>query len=1140
MKRTRPCPPCPRLRVFVASVWLVVAFGAPVARAEDQSRLPSVQEARFEEHIQPLLEEHCYACHASAIRVADFDLEELVADYPDSLVRDFRRWETVAEQVITGSMPPAGQARRPSTERRRFLTNWIDSQLETSDLSWLDEPGAPLVRRLNRAEFHNTIRDLTGVEIDVSRFLPSDGLSEDGLPNNGNSLFLAPSDIEKLVRASELVLAHAEVSPTLGIVFRAEPRPKILHAERVHRAAVNLAGYYNALVSQHLERGGEALAGYFVAAWEAKSLAHASDSFRWSDVAVRHGLETEVLQRLAHHLGVDYRNYHAEKDGVDFEQLGEFRAHFDALFQPFQSLPLANSPEQIAQLRPRAEEAAERFQAVLETFREDVDYTYALPGGDHSHPFEIDVSGQSQVFLLVTNGGDENDADYVAWIDAAFHMADGTVRAWTEKDPVDAIGGESEVARNANSLGNPLHIFTQASYLAGVRNRLYEEPLRMNRENPLYRENTIPWEHVLAVRAPSLLALPVPDGATTFSVRGVMQDIARTHPAQERREWHEDGMVQFRVSTSQPETLAFVPGGRLTFAHPTQFRQFRRYLEDFVSDYFPSADRWIQVATENPGEPPRRAVFHLLPTEVAERLPANAGKAKKELLRLWAEYWVACAEPRFVREKTNEALNWERRMIAKDHAERVLTLQEVRALAGSEAKERIGFLDQLLVEGKRRSREAYERQLTAFATKAFRRPVRPDEGQRLMGLYDQTMQDDKAYSYDAVRFAAQSVLVAPQFLYVSEREAEPGGIRRIDSFELANRISYFLWSTMPDEELRRLAQDGVLGDASVLQAQAARMLRDRRSVALADQFVGNWLEFREIREYDEPDRNRFPEYTDSLREAMYQESLMFVHEVIRQDRSILDLVDADFTYVNEELALHYGLPGIRGPAMRRVALSDRSRGGLLGMASVLTLTSHPARTSPVERGAFILKNLLDSSPPPPPPNAPSRLQEQQQRGIPVSFREQLEAHRRDPGCAACHRRLDPLGFALENFDAVGRYRTAEDRTGEAVDTRAELPDGTPVGSLDDVRRALLTGREKKKFVRTFCRRLLAYALARSLTFQDLGTLRRIESQLEASEYRFSAAVASIVGSRAFRYRQAAPAPGHFEEDIQAARGRAKR
>ncbi len=1140
MKQIAPNVCFRRLLPFTAAGALLLFLGAQILQADQPPEIPSIEKARFEQHVRPLFEMNCYACHSSAVKVAGFDLERLLAEYPDSLVRDFRRWETVAEQVITRSMPPAGHAVHPSDERRRFLTDWIDHQLETADLRGLDEPGVPLVRRLNRAEFRNTLRDLTDAAIDVTRLLPADGMSEDGLPNNGNSLFLSSSDLEKLVSASQFVLSHAEVSPTRGFVFHEKPPQPIRHSERVHRAAVELGAYYDAVVRQHLEVRGNALPQYFVAAWEAKSLGDVKDDAQWNEAARRHGVDAEVLQRLSRFLGLDYKNFHADGKGVDFEQFGEFRAHFEALFEPFQSLPPAGDPEEAIRLRPQVEQAAKRFQTVLETFREDVDYTYSLPGGDHSHPFEIDTTGQSMIYLLVTDGGDESGSDYAAWLDGAFRFPDGSVRSLAESDPVEAISRDGRLARGINSRGGPLHIFTQASYLRTVRNRLYEEPSRMNLENPLYRENTISWDHALAVRAPSLLAFQVPDGAAIFTVRGVMQDISRTHPDQERRKWFDDGMVQFHVSTTRPESLDIIPGSRLTFSNRTQFRQFRRYLEDFVSDYFPSADRWVQIATEKPGQPPERGVFHLHPAIVAEMLLSRKAETKSELLRRWDEYLLASAEPRYVREMTEQALNWERRMIAKDYADRVLTLQDVRELAGDEAKAQVAFLDQLLVEGERRLRQAYEFQLKALATKAFRRPLRSDESRHLMDLYDKYIQDDKAYSYDAARFAAESVLVSPQFLYVSEREREEGAVRQVDPFELASRLSYFLWSTMPDEELRRLAAEGQLGEVSSLRAQTERMLRDRRSVALADQFAGNWLEFRDIREHQETNQELFPMYTESLREAMYQEALLFMQEVIREDRSILDLIDCDFTYVNEELAAHYGIPGIEGPEMRRVELRDVDRGGILGMASVLTLTSHPARTSPVDRGLYILKNLLDSPPPPPPPDASSQLQETEDEAMPVSFREQLEAHRRAPSCAACHRRLDPLGFALENFDAIGRFRVTDERTGQAVDTRAELPDGTAVGSLRDVKQALLSGREKKKFIRAFCRRLLAYALSRSLTFQDLGILRTMETNLKTNGYRFSAAVQSIVESRQFRYRQVAPTSRVESASTQVVQGRTER
>ncbi len=1110
-------------------VFLFAVLAGPALRAADGATPALVGEASFEQDVRPLFETYCYACHGSGVKVAGFDLEALVGDYRSSVITDFRRWETVAEQIISGSMPPAGQPTKPTDDQRRFLTAWIDHQLETADLSHLNEPGAPVVRRLNRAEFRNTVRDLTGVDFDVTDYLPADGMSEDGFANNGNSLFLSPSDLEKLVAASEEMFAHAEFSPTKGLLFREEPPEPVLHSQRVHRAASELAGLYDELVREHFEERGEALLRYFSAAWEAK-YRHGSDPrFSLTAFAGEQSVQPAILQRLMGYLDLDYQHLLKKSDGVDPEQFGEFRLHFDALFQPFQSLRVPESDADLAERRAQAVEAAERFSKVLATFRQDVDYVYSLAGGDHSHRFEVDVSGRPVVYLLVTDAGDENEYDYAAWLDGAFEFSNGTRRSLADSEMVESVSADDKVARNVNSREDPLHVFVQASFLRTVRTRLYEEPNGMTRDSPLYRDNTIEWEHALAVKAPSLLAFRAPEGAVRFTVTGAMQDISRTRPGEDRRQWFEDGMVQFAVSTQRPATLDFVPGARLTFSNRTQFRQFRKYLEDLVSNYFPSAQRWTQLATEQPGKPLESGVFHLPPEQLAAMLPADRGREREELLRRWEEYFLLSAEPRFVRERIDRALNWERRLIAKDYKDRILTLEETRELAGDEAKAEVAFLDWLLLDGQGRLRSAAGRSLSAFAAKAFRRPVEPREVRQLMSLYDGYMEDERPYVADAVRFAARSVLVSPHFLYLSEEEKAGVETSRLDPYELASRLSYFLWSTRPDEELLRPAAAGRLDDVEVLLSQADRLLRDERSAALADQFFGNWLEFRHIREYDEPNLDLFPEYTDSLREAMYQEALHFAREIIQQDRSILNLVDSDFTYLNEELARHYGIAGVKGPEFRRVTLGDSPRGGVLGMAGVLTLTSHPARTSPVVRGLFVLKNLLGSPPPPPPPNAASRLDASKQSSQGLSFREQLEIHRRDPSCASCHRRLDPLGFALENFDPIGRFRTVDPQSGKAVDTRASLPDGTPLGSLQDVQRALLRGREKKKFVRHFCRQLLAYALSRSLTYQDLDTVRTMERSLAESGYRFSAAVRAVVASRQFRFRPA----GGAETDRQA-------
>ena len=1109
-----------RFFTTLVGVLLLTALTNGVLCAGRREAPTGPESASFEGEVKPLFETYCYACHGSAVRVAGFDLEALLGDYPDSLVRDFRRWETVAEQIVSRSMPPAAQPVKPTDGQRRFLTAWIDHQLDTSDLSHLSDPGAPVVRRLNRAEFQNTIRDLTGVDFAITDYLPADGMSEDGFPNNGNSLFLAPSDLEKLVAASEAMFAHAEFSPVRGITFRRDPVEPISHAERVHRAATKLAPFYHRLVREHFEDWGEAIPRYFAAAWEAKYRRGSDAQFSLAAFVRELSIQPVMLERLMGYLDLDYAHTHTKQDRVDPEQFGEFRPHFDALFQPFQSLAIPANDAELARMRPRVHEAAERFRTVLDTFRQDVDYTYSLPGGDHSHRFEVDVSDAPTVYLLVTDAGDENKNDYAVWLDGGFDFEHGTRRALADMEIAESVSADGKVVPDANSRGGPLHVFLQASYLRTVRTRLFEDPAALTRQNALYRENTIAWEHALAVQAPSLLAFRVPQGAVRFTVTGAMQDISRNQPPEERREWFEDGMVQFAVSTDKPETLDFVPGARLTFSNTRQFRQFRKYLEDFVSSYFPSPERWTQLATEHPGKPMERAVFHLPPEQLAAILPAELRQEREELLRLWEEYFLLSAEPRFVRERIDRALNWERRLIAKDHKHRILTLEETRELAGEEAKAEVAFMDWLLLDGEGRLRSAAGRSLSAFAAQAFRRPVEPREVRQLMSLYDGYMRDDKAYVADAVRFAARSVLVSPHFLYLSEEEKSDTETSRLDPYELAARLSYFLWSTRPDDELLRLAATGRLQNVEVLLAQTGRLLQDERSEALADQFFGNWLEFRHIRDYDEPNLERFPEYTESLREAMYEETLHFTHEIIQQDRSILNLVDSDFTYLNDELALHYGITGVEGPQFRRASLGSSQRGGVLGMAGVLTLTSHPARTSPVNRGLFVLKNLLGSPPPPPPPNAASQLDESRDDRRNLSFREQLEIHRRDPNCTSCHRRLDPLGFALENFDPIGRFRATDPQTGKAVDTQAALPDGTPVSSLEEVKRALLSGREKKKFVRHFCRQLLAYALSRSLTYQDLDTVRTMERGLEENGYRFSAAVRAIVESRQFRLRPA--------------------
>jgi hypothetical protein len=335
----------------------------------------------------------------------------------------------------------------------------------------------------------------------------------------------------------------------------------------------------------------------------------------------------------------------------------------------------------------------------------------------------------------------------------------------------------------------------------------------------------------------------------------------------------------------------------------------------------------------------------------------------------------------------------------------------------------------------------------------------------------------------------------------------------VSDVDLASRLSFFLWSSIPDDELLDLASKGQLSKPAVLDAQVGRMLADPRSQALVDNFAGQWLHIRNLRNTT-PDKNDFPDFDDNLRQAFERELELFVGSVITEDRSVLDLMTADYTFVNERLAKHYHIPNVYGPDFRRVSLKQDARRGLLGKGGVLTLTSHADRTSPVVRGKWILDNLLGTPPPPAPAVVPPFPEEVP--GVPSTVRGRMEQHRSNPACAGCHKVMDPLGLALENFDAVGAWRTRE--SGIAIDASGELTDGTKIDGVAALRDALV--RRPDVLVGTMTEKLMTYGLGRTLEYQDMPAVRAIVRSSARDNYRFSSLVRGIVSSTPFQMRRA--------------------
>ena len=401
--------------------------------------------------------------------------------------------------------------------------------------------------------------------------------------------------------------------------------------------------------------------------------------------------------------------------------------------------------------------------------------------------------------------------------------------------------------------------------------------------------------------------------------------------------------------------------------------------------------------------------------------------------------------------------------------------------------------------------------------RAYRRPVTDADVRPLLAFYQQA-RSKGSFDY-GIQKAVEAVLISPDFLFRVESDppsSGPAPVHCVSGVELASRLSFFLWSSVPDDELLGLAEKGKLSNPEVVKQQVQRMLDDPRSEALTSNFAGQWLAIRNLAAV-KPDPVIFPDFDESLRASMRQETELFFDSIVRENRSALELLSANYTFLNERLAKHYGIPGIYGSQFRRVVLQDENRGGLLGQASLLTVTSPPNRTSVVQRGKWVLENLLGAPPPPPPPNVPP-LDATSKGSHTMSLRAALEQHRANPACAGCHAVMDPIGFALENYNGIGEWRTKDG--GSPIDATGQLPDGTKFNGPSGLKEAMTTVR-REEFASTAVSKLLTYALGRGLEYYDQPAVRAILHDCEPNSYRFRDLITAVVMSTPFQMRRSA-------------------
>ena len=913
-------------------------------------------ERRFADVVKPFLIEHCTVCHGERKKESKLDLS--MYSSIDAVVKDYRIWERVEERLEAEEMPPEKVARQPKPQDRRALITWITELRAREAKRHAGDPGPVLARRLSNAEYDNTVRDLTGVDIRPTKEFPVDPANEAGFDNSGESLAMSPALVKKYLVAARLVADHLVLLPD-RFVFA--PHPAVTDTDRDKYCVKRIIDFYHSHEVDY--------ADYFLAAWR-------------------------------------YR--HRSELGKPQAELRDFAA------------PTKLSPKYLA-----------------------------------------------SIWTLLTEAGSESGPI-------------GELRTLWRK-------------------------------LSSDPNRVDE----VRRDCERMRDFVIHARKAIRPRIETMQSRGISNGSQPFVL------------------WNNRQLAAQRMRYS----------GGGSDAETSGFRRFCEVFPDtfFVTDRAPYFD-----PKAAPSGRLLTAGFHLMQGYFRDDIPLRElvldDAGQRELDALWYDldfvasiamrqyhdliFFERAEPPRFMQEARFDFARVEDKDVtseAKMTRLRSAYLEKARKLGATDkAVEAIEDYFTTMSERIRRvekDRKAAEpRHLDAllkFAERAYRRPLTTSERDELLSFYRHSHEQDGLGHEEAIRDAVASVLLSPHFAYRIDLAPAGKTVQPLSDHALASRLSYFIWSSMPDTELLVHAAAADLHKPEVLVAQLRRMLKDDRVRGLGTEFGGNWLEFRRFEEHNGVDRQRFASFTNELRQSMYEEPIRFFLDVARRDGSVLEFLDANHTFVNPILAKHYDIPisGLKAGDWVRVDDVRRyGRGGLLPMSVFLTSNSPGLRTSPVKRGYWVVRRMLGETIPPPPPGVPELPKDEAKLGE-LTLPQLLAKHRDVKECAGCHRRFDTIGLAFEGYGPIGERRE-RDLGGHPVDAHAIFPDGSEGTGIDGLRR-YLSERRQDEFVANLCRKLLAYALGRSLIPSDQETVEAMRTGLSAGGYRFVGLIEAVVTSPQF-------------------------
>ncbi len=1069
------------------AVWLPVLFVASSVLASAENPDFSL---RLDAEVKPLVEEYCLSCHSDEKTKGEINLELLLSG--ESVAEHFKTWELVIDMLEFEDMPPEEEP-QPSAEQRAQVAASLGEIIQQTVHLNAGDPGPVTLRRLTSAEYAYTIKDLTGLDLNLEKSFVGEAVGGEGFSNVGEVQFIQDATLERYLEAAKTVASHAIIGSG-PLVFYQDPGKTgqeisaINRIKRLYRQHGFRTGAGEGAKAYGLEQYENA----FFAAWRYQCRSeHELERMSLASLAEEGGLSEGFLSHI-------------------WETLNDPNPSFPSseIVQAWRDLP---GPEEAdyTEVREKCAELYDRlfsWQKTLAASTQD-DEEYPVLTDD---PFKANRSHNFAVRLNAAEGSDFN----------AFDIRVRTADSNSSLRPAVLWKNPRIEFRDTNGK-------TQSRPLADMVTADTAQALRFGRGV----EDTSIDAHDFLILGDQILTVqfiePEGSGRSVFKAEAII-DV----------ESGDDTLVRCEVTDGSfgRETVSSTGAASALLASPespnlpeweTGIRDFARNLAQVSHrEPTPSDQDWIPAPFDNTYNKPERNYFH------------TAIKYHRD--------------DRFLREnmlgpKPNEELDraWTDLLTAFDYHDTIfrfiLKKYEIEApgttidsidsnwIAQQEYPQK-GYLKNLYEDyhDKREQLESahsgHISDVVAFAENAWRKPLSNAQQQRLREFYEYLIEDKEQDHQGAIRSLIARVLVAPDFLYKVESPDKQAPIVALSDFALANRLSYFLWSSKPDKELLNAAMSGDLSDPDVLVKHAKRMLSHPNARRMATEFFGQWFGFYRFDDFMGIDSGHFPDFSGELKSSLYDESVSFFEYIVTQDRPLNEILFADYTFLNGSLAEHYGIPWKAGENESRDSLirvegvSEYHRGGLLRQGSILAVTSAPLRTSAVKRGDWILKRVLGTPTPPPPADAGS-IPAEESTGDGLTLRERLEVHRSDDSCVNCHMRIDPLGFALEQYDPVGQWRESYG-DGGAIDTSGILKDGTEITGFSGLSEYL--NKEKATFHRNLSRKLLGYALGRSEIVSDRLLIDKMLESLETVN-RLSSLVALIVTSEQFRNQRGNPA-----------------